>query len=213
MLTLDARSVLQIASEMDEPRPRREHTYRAISFEVLDGALLDPLVRLVKLLGEPALVPRLAPLIQQEITVRLLTGPHGVQLRHLVTTGSPGQQIAKAVAWLKQNFVEALKEDDLADRAHMSPFDLPTAFPCTHGRESAAVPKAIALQEARQLMLNENLDAGSAAVRVGYESASQFSREIQPPVWGAASARHHAHAARSRCHRERQSPNGSEVHS
>jgi hypothetical protein len=51
MLTLDARSVLQIASEMDEPRSRREHAYRAISFEVLDGALLDPLVRLVKLLG------------------------------------------------------------------------------------------------------------------------------------------------------------------
>ncbi len=104
MLTLDARSVLQIASEMGEPRSRREHAYRAISFEALDGVLLDPLVRLVNLLGEPALVPRLAPLIQQEITIRLLTGPHGAQLRHLVTTGSPGQQIAKAVAWLKQNF-------------------------------------------------------------------------------------------------------------
>src|SRR6187401_1440698 len=66
MLTLDVRSVLQIASEMDVPRPRREHAYRAISFEVLDGALLDPLVRLVKMLGEPELIPRLAPLIQQE---------------------------------------------------------------------------------------------------------------------------------------------------
>jgi AraC-type transcriptional regulator N-terminus len=77
--------------------------------EALDAALLERLVRLVKLLGEPALVPRLAPLIQQEITVRLLTGPHGPQLRHLVTTGSSGQQIAKAVAWLKQNFVQALK--------------------------------------------------------------------------------------------------------
>ena len=121
MLTLDARLVLQIASEMDEPRSRREQAYRAISFEVLEGVPPDPLVRLVKLLGEPALVPRLAPLIQQEITVRLLTGPHGAQLRHLVTTGSPGLQIAKAVAWLKQNFVQTLKGDYLADRAHMSP--------------------------------------------------------------------------------------------
>src|SRR6185295_13909001 len=119
MLTLDVRSIVQMASEMDEPWPRREDAYRSISFEALDAALVDALVRLVNLLGEPALIPRLAPLIQQEVTIRLLTGPHGAQLRHLVTTGSPGQQIAKAVAWLKQNFVEALQGDDLADRAHM----------------------------------------------------------------------------------------------
>ena len=177
MLTLDARSILQIASEMDEPRPRRDDAYRAISFEALDGALLDALVRLVKLLGEPALVPRLAPLIQQEITVRLLTGPHGAQLRHLVTAGSPGQQIAKAVAWLKQNFVQALKGDDLADRAHMSPSTFRQHFRALTGVSPLQYQKQLRLQEARQLMLNENLDAGSAAVHVGYESASQFSRE------------------------------------
>jgi transcriptional regulator GlxA family with amidase domain len=144
---------------------------------VLDGVLLDPLVRLVKLLGEPALVPRLAPLIQQEITVRLLTGPHGAQLRHLVTAGSPGQQIAKAVAWLKQNFVETLKGNDLADRAHMSPSTFRQHFRALTGVSPLQYQKQLRLQEARQLMLNENLDAGSAAVRVGYESASQFSRE------------------------------------
>jgi len=121
MLTLDVRSIVQMASEMDEPRPRREDTSRSISFEVLDADLLDALVRLVKLLGQPALVPGLAPLIQQEVILRLLTGPHGPQLRRLVTAGSPSQQIAKAVAWLKQNFVRALHGDELADRAHMSP--------------------------------------------------------------------------------------------
>jgi transcriptional regulator GlxA family with amidase domain len=82
------------------------------------SALIDALVRLVKLLAEPALVLRLAPLVQQEIAIRLLTGPHGPQLRHLVTAGSPSQQIAKAVAWLKQNFVQPLRGDDLANRAH-----------------------------------------------------------------------------------------------
>ena len=39
--------------------------------------------------------------------------------------------------------------------------------------------KQLHLQEARQLMLNENLDAGSAGGRVGYESPSQFSREYR----------------------------------
>src|SRR6059036_2271986 len=121
MLTLDVRSILQLASEMDAPRPRRDDAHRSISFEALDAALLDALVRLVDLLAEPTLVPRLAPLIQQEITIRLLTGPHGPHLRHLVIAGSPGQQIAKVVAWLKQNFAQSLQGDDLADRAHMSP--------------------------------------------------------------------------------------------
>jgi AraC-like DNA-binding protein len=177
MLTLDARSILQLASEMDERRPRREDAYHAISFRALDGALLDALVRLVELLDEPTLVPQLAPLIQQEITIRLLSGPHGAQLRHLVTAGSPGQQVAKAVAWLKQHFVEALKGDDLAERAHMSPSTFRQHFRALTGVSPLQYQKQLRLQEARQLMLNENLDAGSAAVRVGYESASQFSRE------------------------------------
>ena len=60
-------------------------------------------------------------------------------------------------------------------------------------------------------MLNENLDAGSAGGRVGYESPSQFSREVQSPVWRAASARCHAHAARSRYRRRELTSNGREV--
>jgi AraC-like DNA-binding protein len=177
MLTLDVRSVVQMASELDEPRPRREDASRSISFEALDADMLDALVRLVKLLSQPALVFSLAPLIQQEIILRLLTGPHGPQLRRLVTAGSPSQQIAKAVAWLKRNFAQALHGDDLADRAHMSPSTFRQHFRALTGLSPLQYQKQLRLQEARQLMLNQKLDAGSAAGRVGYESASQFSRE------------------------------------
>jgi AraC-like DNA-binding protein len=180
MLTLDVRSIVQTAAEIDEPRPRRADAYRSLSFEVLDAGLLDALVRLVNLLGgAPALIPRLAPLIHQEIIIRLLTGPHGPQLRHLVTSGAPAQQIAKAVAWLKQNFVHALHGDALADRAHMSPSAFRQHFRALTGVSPLQYQKQLRLQEARQLMLNERLDAGSAAVHVGYESASQFSREYR----------------------------------
>ena len=177
MLTLDVRAIVQIASEMDVPRSRRDDVSGSISFKALDAALLDALIRLVTLLDESALVARLAPLIQQEITIRVLTGPHASQLRRLVTAGSPSQQIAKAVAWLKQNFVEALHGDDLADRAHMSPSTFRQHFRALTGLSPLQYQKQLRLQEARQLMLNQNLDAGSAAGRVGYESASQFSRE------------------------------------
>jgi len=200
MLTLDVRSILQLASEMDEVRPRRAAANRSISFEALDAALLDALFRLVKLLDEPALVPRLAPLIQQEITIRLLTGQHGPQLRRLATAGSPSQMIARVVAWLKQNFVHPLHGTDLADRAHMSPSTFRQHFRALTGVSPLQYQKQLRLQEARQLMLNENLDAGSAAVRVGYESASQFSREYSrlfgaPPQRDIARMRHGSGAA------------------
>jgi len=177
MLTLDVRAIVQIASEMDAPRSRRDDVSGSISFKALDAVLLDALIRLVTLLDEPPLAPRLAPLIHQEVTIRLLTGPHGLQLRRLVTAGSPSQQIAKAVAWLKQNFVETLHGDDLADRAHMSPSSFRQHFRALTGLSPLQYQKQLRLQEARQLMLNQNLDANSAAGQVGYESASQFSRE------------------------------------
>ena len=177
MLRLDARTILQLAAEMDAPRRQRDAVYRTVSIETLGADLLDALLRLVKLLEQPDLVPHLAPLIQQEITVRLLTGAHGSHLRHIVTVGSPSQQIATAVAWLKQNFVEAFRVDDLADRAHMSPSTFRQHFRSITGVSPLQYQKQLRLQEARQLMLNENHDAGSAAGQVGYESPSQFSRE------------------------------------
>jgi len=177
LLTLDSRQVVQLASELDLPQPSRESAFRPVSIETLDEALLDALVRLVELLEEPAMIPRLAPLIRQEITIRLLTGRYGPQLRHLVAVGSPSQQIAKAVAWLKQNFTHVLHVDDLAARTHMSPSTFRQHFRTITGMSPLQFQKQLRLQEARQLMLNQSLDAGNAGGRVGYESASQFSRE------------------------------------
>ena len=78
----DVRSIMQAAADLDLPQPRREDSPRSVSVEVVDAALMDAFVRLVELLGEPDMVPRLASLVLQEITIRLLTGPHGAQLLH-----------------------------------------------------------------------------------------------------------------------------------
>ncbi|KPZ08394.1 Transcriptional regulator, AraC family [Pseudomonas syringae pv. viburni] len=177
MLTLDMRLIMQIASEMELPQPDKDSSCQPVTIEKLDGTLGDALVRLVKLLDEPTVVPQLAPLIRHEITVRLLTGPHGAQLQHLVAAGSPSQQIAKAVAWLKQNFKQPLHVDELAERARMSPSTFRQHFRAITGMSPLQFQKQLRLQEARQLMLNQNLDAGYAGGLVGYESASQFNRE------------------------------------
>jgi AraC-like DNA-binding protein len=177
MLTLEVHTIVQLAADIEWTPMRKDQGYRSLSIETLDVALLDALVRLLALLDEPALLRRLAPLIQQEITIRLLVGPHGPYLRQLVSAGSPSQQIAKTVAWLKQHYAQAVDVEDLAVRAHMSPSSFRQHFRAITGVSPLQYQKQLRLQEARQLMLNQNLDAGNASGRVGYESASQFSRE------------------------------------
>jgi len=177
MLTLDLHSIVQLAADMESTPMRTVQGYRSLSIETLDVSLLDGLVRLLTLLRDPALLPHLAPLIQQEIAIRLLMGPHGPYLRRLVSAGSPGQQIARTVAWLKQHYAEVVEVEKLAARAHMSPSTFRQHFRDITGVSPLQYQKQLRLQEARQLMLNEDLDASNASGRVGYESASQFSRE------------------------------------
>lgn len=176
-LTLDARALMQQAAAMDLLPVPRDEAPRAISLNALDASLLDAASRLVRLLDEPALVATLAPLIQQEIMVRLLSGPHGPYLRQLVAAGSPSHQIAHAMAWLTQNFVQDVLMDELAARVHMSPSTFRLHFRHFTGMSPLQYQKQLRLQQARHLMLHQALDAGSTAARVGYESASQFSRD------------------------------------
>lgn len=181
MLVIDPRTIVQLVAEMalsqSPPQLPREGSYRAMSIGDLDPLVLDALIRLVRLLDEPKLIPQVAPLIQREIVVRLLAGTYGPTLQHLMAAGSPSQQIARAVAWLKENFSRALRVDELAENAHMSPSTFRQHFRAVTRMSPLQYQKQLRLQEARQLMLSQNLDAGSASIRVGYESASQFSRE------------------------------------
>ncbi|MDC6170443.1 AraC family transcriptional regulator [Paucibacter sp. XJ19-41] len=175
MLKLDARNILQLAAQL--PALPREQASGAVSLSPLDQPLLDAMVRLLQLQDEPQLRASLAPLIEQEILVRLLSSPHGPYLRQLVAAGSPSHQIAQAMAWLKQNFVHDVLMDELAERVHMSPSTFRLHFRNLAGMSPLQYQKQLRLQEARLLMLNQALDAGSTAARVGYESASQFSRD------------------------------------
>lgn len=177
LLKLDARAVMLAASELGLPRSDCTRTNQQISVEQLDSALLDALGRLIGLLDDRVLLPRLAPLIEQEIIIRLLVGPHGSHLRQLIADDSPRDQIARVVVWMKQNFAKVMRVDDLAARANMSPSTFRLHFRTITGMSPLQYQKQLRLQEARQLMLNQSIEASRAACLVGYESASQFSRE------------------------------------
>ncbi len=150
---------------------------RGVAVNQADENLLGAVLRLLRLLDTPRDIPALAPLIEQEILYRLLTGPCGSVLSRIAQTDSPGNRIAKAVAWLRENFAEQLRIDDLSNRVGMSPSSLHHHFSAVTAMTPLEYQKRLRLQEARRLMWIDRLDVGSAGYRVGYQSPSQFSRE------------------------------------
>ncbi len=178
-LELDARLIAQVAAKMGASHGVKNTQPLAISATSLDAGVQDALVRLLGLLDEPALLHTLTPLLEEEIVARLLHGAHGPMLRHLVTQGSPSQQVAKVITWLRHNFDQEVSGDELAAKAHMSGSTFRAHFRNVTGMSPLQYAKNLRLQEARNLMMHSQLDAGSAAIRVGYESASQFSREYR----------------------------------
>lgn len=179
MLKLDAGQITQVASKLEMPRPSRTRTFEPLSLQRLDSPVLDALHRLISLLDEPALIPQLAPLIQQEIIVRLLTGVHAGHLWNLANAANPIQHIAKIVTWLREHFAEEMRVEELAGRANMSLTTFRQHFRTITGMSPVQFQKLLRLQEARQLMLDQEMSASRASALVGYESASQFTREYR----------------------------------
>lgn len=152
---------------------------RALGVSPIEPQLLDAVTRLVSLLDSPQDVTPLAPLLLREITYRVLTGPHGLRLRQLATSGAPVYRIARAVRWIKDHFTDTIQIESLAKRVRMSPSAFHLHFKNVTAMTPLQYQKRLRLQEARRLMLSEGLEAAEAAFRVGYESPSQFSREYR----------------------------------
>lgn len=178
MLKFDQTLLTQLASTLERPGESKA-TFEPISLQRLDAPVLDALHRLVLLLDEPTVIPQLAPLIQQEIMVRLLTGPHATHLWNLIHAGGPTQKIAQAANWIRQHFAEEMRVDELAETMNMSPTTFRQHFRAITGMSPVQFQKLLRLQEARQLMLDQNMSAGGTGALVGYESASQFNREYR----------------------------------
>jgi len=178
-LQLDMREVSQMLLDSDLPAPAMQKPIRGMVTGEVTLALVTAFHRLVGLLDEPQDIPMLAPMIKREIYYRLLTGDQGAHLRQVASTGSNSQQIARAIDWLKSNFKQSLRVDDLASQARMSISSFHHQFRSMTALSPLQFQKSLRLNEARRLMITENVDAATAAFEVGYENPSQFSREYK----------------------------------
>lgn len=152
---------------------------RAVDVSPLDVNLLDATLRLVRLLDSPAEAPILMPLITREIVYRLLMGDQGQRLRHLAIIGGYTPYIARAIERLRHDFDQPLRIEQIAQELGMSVSGFHHHFKAVTAMSPLQFQKRLRLQEARRLMLGENLDAASAAFRVGYQDPSHFNREYK----------------------------------
>ncbi|MBD0683268.1 MULTISPECIES: AraC family transcriptional regulator [unclassified Pseudomonas] len=174
---LDLRLVADLVAQ-GSPAPGRDRPVGVgANIGALTPELLAPFVRLLGLLDEPDAIPVLAPLIQREIHYRLLTSEQAARLRQIASVDSQGYRIAKAIDWLKVNYTDPIRVEDLAASVQMSGPTFHHHFRQLTAMSPLQYQKWLRLNEAKRLMLNEHMDVASAAFKVGYESPSQFSRE------------------------------------
>jgi AraC-like DNA-binding protein len=167
----------------------------AMSIGETTPEFLSACCRLLDLLSSPQDIPFLHGLIQREIIYRVLQGQVGARLRAIATLGDQSHRTAKAIAWISANYTKPLRVEKLAQLASMGVSTLHHHFRMLTAMSPLQYQKQIRLQTARNLMLNNGLDASSAAFEVGYESATQFNREYsrffgQPPIRDVRGLRH-----------------------
>jgi len=160
---------------------------KGVGVSPLDADLLDAVVRLMRLIDQPAEYRVLSPLIVREIVFRLLNGAQCNRMRHLATFGGQVHRMVRAVEKLRDNFDKPLRIEGVARELGMSVSGFHAHFKAVTAMSPLQFQKHLRLAEARRLMLSENLDAGEAGFRVGYEDQSQFSREYkrhfgEPPM-------------------------------
>lgn len=144
-----------------------------------DSKLLDAWLRLVSVLDRPDEAAVLAPMIEREILFRLLQGPSGVLLRQIAGSDNRLSSIRKAMAWLREHYAEPVRVKQLAAIAGMSPSVFHKHFKDVTALSPIQYQKQIRLHAARRQLSQAPADAASVAFSVGYESASQFSREYK----------------------------------
>ncbi len=187
-LDLDPVMISSILMETGYVAPKRGSSeVSAFDVSPLDFYLLEAVVRLLRLAETPAEAAVLAPLVTREIVFRLLQGKQGNRLRQLAVIDGQRHRVAHAIERIRREFNRPLRVERLAREVGMSVSAFYRSFRAVTGMSPLQFQKRLRLNEARRLMITQDRDAATAALEVGYESPSYFSREYKrlfgvPPV-------------------------------
>ncbi|MBX4994770.1 helix-turn-helix domain-containing protein [Rhizobium leguminosarum bv. viciae] len=178
-LDIDLDLARELIAEVDQLGGFTEGRGSGIAIGPVTPELTSAAMRLLDLLDHPVEIPILARSIQREILYRVMTGPVGSRLRHSVQVGTQTNRVSTAIRWLRENYDQPIRIESLADIAGMGESTLHHHFRALTAMSPVQYQKHLRLHEARRIMIADRVDASSAALRVGYESVTQFNREYR----------------------------------
>ena len=177
IIEFDLAIMREVMKSLDALAEGSEDVSRSVFVTEFDGPLLDCAVRLVRLLETPKAIPVLYPAIMREICYWLLTGPRGAELIRMTVGKTHTSKVIHALHFLRDHFAESVRIEDLASLAQMSPSAFHRQFKAITSMTPLQYQKQLRLLEARRLMIADELNVGTTAAQVGYESSTQFIRE------------------------------------
>jgi len=176
-IELDLAVMRDVLEQLDTPPAPPAGDGPCLFVSRVDEPLADCVLRLVRLFDTPKAIPILYPSILRELCYWLLTGPNGGELCKLALPETNAARVARALYLLHADIARTLRVEQLAEAARMSPSSFHQHFKALTSMTPLQFQKQLRLIEARRLMVMENANVAEAAYKVGYESASQFSRE------------------------------------
>lgn len=193
-LTLDPAIIAGLLADLAENLPEPARAERAVagfSVAAVTEELMDAWVRLLRLMDKPLDIAALAPAYEREILYRVLQGPHGAMLREIATPDTAMARVSRAITVIRRDFAQPLPVETLAEQAMMSVSAFHRHFKAVTAMSPLQYQKRIRLLRARTLLTAAGKNVTAAAFDVGYESATQFSREYArefglPPARDAA---------------------------
>jgi AraC-like DNA-binding protein len=177
VLDLDQQRIAELALKVFPHGLPKTQNAKAIYIEQSDMKIVVAATRLMEMLSQPGDAELLAPLLIDEILIRLLRGSAGAQIAQIGIADSNMHKVSRAISWLRDNYTEPMKIEALAEMASMSESSFHQHFRAVTSMSPLQFQKVLRLQEARNLMLSKMMDVSSASLHVGYASVSQFSRE------------------------------------
>lgn len=186
-LTLEPAVVAAVLAELDEGDAAPTHDGPCFTVSALRPELIDAWLRMMRLVDRPAEAAILAPMIEREILFRVLQGPQGHMLRQIARDDGRLSRVRRAIEKIRASYDAPLRVECLAALAGMSVAAFYRHFRAITAMTPIQYQKRLRLLAARRRLLFEPRDAAAIAFSVGYESASQFSREYArmfglPPV-------------------------------
>jgi AraC-like DNA-binding protein len=176
-LDLDPRKIAELVLRVFPRGLPAVQERSAVYVTSAEAGIVNAATRLMECMAHPGDSELLAPLVLDEILIRLLRSPIGVRMAQMGFAESSVHRVAKAISWLRDNFSQPMKVEDLAGLVNMSVSSFHEHFKSVTSMSPLHYQKVLRLQESRRLMLSAMMDASTASQHVGYLSASQFSRE------------------------------------